>query len=222
MQPLRGGSVSYGRNRVFGGGCRGFPTRFFCMHFYRCFLTCSTYRKNWYKINFWGTKMHSAAEWRGWADSGLAFFEIRLCFWRFFDSTKSGWGHVFYRCFLTCAKPCKYWYKIHFWGKKMDSAAEGRPLAIFGRLRSSLFASRIRFWHSFCTFLGYVGRRILCAGACPRSSFLCLGSTPESVFYAQVRVPGVIFSNLDFCRNAMAVIFRSSQSSFAFLEVPLL
>ena len=106
---------------------------------------------------------------------------------------------------MTCAKPCKNRYKINVRGLKLDSAAEGRPLAIFGRLRSSLFASRIRFWHSFCTFLGYVGRRILCAGACPRLVFLCLGSTPESVFYAQVRVPGVLFSNLDFCRNAMAV-----------------
>ena len=100
---------------------------------------------------------------------------------------------MFYRCFLTCAKPCKNRYKINFWGQKMDSAAEGRPLAIFGRLRSSLFASRIRFWHPFCTFLGYVGRRILCAGACPRLVFLCLGSTPESGFYAQVRVPGGLF-----------------------------
>ena len=87
----------------------------------------------------------------------------------------------------------------------MDSAAEGRALAIFGRLRSSLFASRIRFWHPFCTFLGVLGRQILCAGACPRLVFLCLGSTPESGFYAQVRVPGVLLSNPDFCRNAMAV-----------------
>ena len=99
----------------------------------------------------------------------------------------------------------------------MDSAAEGRPLAIFGRLRSSLFASRIRFWHPFCTFLGYVGRRILCAGACPRLVFLCLGSTPESVFYAQPRVPGVLFSNLDFCRNAMAVTNAIESAFFGIL-----
>ena len=124
---------------------------------------------------------------------------------------------MFYRCFWTCAKPCKNRYKIHFLGKIMDSAAEGRPLAIFGRLRSSLFASRIRFRYSSCTFFGYVGRPILCAGASPRCFFLCLGSTRVSGFYAQVRVPGGLFSNPDFCRNAMAVIFRSSQSSFDIL-----
>ena len=76
---------------------------------------------------------------------------------------------------------------------------------IFGGLRSSLFALRIRFRYSSCTFFGYVGRPILCAGASPRCFFLCLGSTRVSGFYAQVRVPGVLFSNPDFCRNAMAV-----------------
>ena len=112
---------------------------------------------------------------------------------------------MFYRCFLTCAKPCKNRYKINVRGLKLDSAAEGRLLVIFGGLRSSLFASRIRFRYSSCTFFGYVGRPILCAGASPRCFFLCLGSTRGSGFYAQVRVPGALFSNLDFCRNAMAV-----------------
>ena len=98
----------------------------------------------------------------------------------------------------------------------MDSAAEGRPLAIFGWPGRALLPSRIRFWYSFFTFLGYVGRRILCAGACPRSSFLCLGSTPESGFYAQVRVPGVLLSNPDFCRNAVAVI---NAIELAFLHI---
>ena len=79
----------------------------------------------------------------------------------------------------------------------MDSAAEGRPLAIFGWPGRALLPSRIRFWYSFLYSLGYVGRRILCAGACARSSFLCLWSTPESGFYAQARVPGVLFSNPD-------------------------
>ena len=97
---------------------------------------------------------------------------------------------MFYRCFLTCAKPCKNRYKINVRGLKLDSAAEGRPLVIFGGLRSSLFASRIRFRYSSCTFFGYVGRPILCAGASPRCFFLCLGSTRVSGFYAQVRVPG--------------------------------
>ena len=64
----------------------------------------------------------------------------------------------------------------------MDSAAEGRPLAIFGWPGRALLPSRIRFWYSFFTFLGYVGRRILCAGACTRPCLLCLGSTPESGF----------------------------------------
>ena len=79
----------------------------------------------------------------------------------------------------------------------MDSAAEGRPLAIFGWPGRALLPSRIRFWYSFFTFLGYVGRRILCAGACTRPFFLCLGFTLESGFYAQARVPGVLFSNPD-------------------------
>ncbi len=115
---------------------------------------------------------------------------------------------MFYRCFLTCAKPCKNACKIHFWGKKMDSAAEGRALAIFGRLRSSLFASRIRFWHPFCT------RRkaevvAICVG-------ICLGSTPEGGFCAQARVSGVLFCFRIFFGNAEVVINDQNQARFAY------
>ena len=122
---------------------------------------------------------------------------------------------------MTCAKPCKNRYKINVRGLKLDSAAEGRPLVIFGGLRSSLFASRIRFRYSSCTFFAYVGRPILCAGASPRCFFLCLGSTRVSGFYAQVRVPGALLSNLDFCPKCYGrgKYYRASIFSI-FLEAP--
>ena len=128
---------------------------------------------------------------------------------------------MFYRCFLTCAKPCKNRYKINVRGLKLDSAAEGRLLVIFGGLRSSLFASRIRFRYSSCTFFGYVGRPILCAGASPRCFFLCFGSTPVSGFYAQVRVPGGLFLKSGFLPKCYGRgnYYRASNFSI-FMEAP--
>ena len=79
----------------------------------------------------------------------------------------------------------------------MDSAAEGRPLAIFGWPGRALLPSRIRFWYSFSTFLGHFGGRILCAGACARMCFAVFGFTLETGFYAQPRVSGVLLSNPD-------------------------
>ena len=96
----------------------------------------------------------------------------------------------------------------------MDSAAEGRPLAIFGRPGRALLPSRIRFWYSFFTFLGHVGPRILCAGACARIFFPFLGFTLESGFYAQARVSGFEFVFFDILGGTPILIV------YQYLRVP--